>query len=124
MVWNANFVNYFDVALTEFMREVRGPYSELIDTGVMAVVADIRLRFVAPARFDDILQVDLDLQRIGRTSMTVAMTIRRDETILVEGEARHVYLDTRSGETTPISTNMRSSLSPYLRVPSATAPIS
>jgi hypothetical protein len=39
VVFNANYLNYYDVAMAEFHREVIGPYAELVDEGLEMVVA-------------------------------------------------------------------------------------
>ena len=114
VVWNANFLNYLDIAHTELMREARGPYSELIEAGIDVVMAEARLRFLVPAHFDDELDIDLDLPRVGTTGMTVRTIMRRDAAVLIEGEARYVYVESRSGEKTPIPEDVRSALEPYL----------
>jgi acyl-CoA thioester hydrolase len=114
VVWNANFLNYLDVAQTELMRVTRGPYAELAGTGIEVVMAEARLRFLAPARFDDEVDIELDLRRLGTTAMTTRMIVRREGAELVEGEARYVYVDRDSGRKAPIPEKVRSSLEPYL----------
>jgi len=53
VVFNGNYFTYFDVAMTEFHREVIGNYSELVEAGVDMVVAEARARYHVPAHFDD-----------------------------------------------------------------------
>ena len=57
VVFNANYVTYFDIALTELWREAIGPYAEMMAGGADMVVAEARVRYLAPARFDDVLDV-------------------------------------------------------------------
>jgi len=115
VVWNGNFLNYLDVAHTELMREVRGPYSELAEAGVEVVIAETSLRFLSPARFDDQLDLDLDLARLGTTSLTLRMSVRRDGATLAEGEARYVYVDRETGRKTAIPEVVRKALEPFVK---------
>jgi acyl-CoA thioester hydrolase len=114
VVWNANFLNYLDVAHTELTRELLGSYSALVEAGIEVVIAEVRFRFLGPARFDDELDVDLDLTRLGTTAMTMRAIVRRDGSVLSEGEARYVYVKSGSGKKTPIPDEVRSAFQPYL----------
>ena len=59
IVFNANYLLYVDVAFTELWREAVGPWQQMTESGFDAVVAESRLRFRAPARFDDEIAVGL-----------------------------------------------------------------
>jgi hypothetical protein len=48
IVFNANYLLYFDVAFTELWREAVGPWQEMVERGVDAVVAEANLRFRSP----------------------------------------------------------------------------
>ena len=58
-VFNANYLVYFDVILAELWREALGSYETLTAEGLDLVVAEAGLRFRAPARFDDELEITL-----------------------------------------------------------------
>src|SRR3954453_21632948 len=92
VVFNANYLLSFDVAFTELWREGVGPWLEMTERGYDAVVAEARLSFRAPARFDDELDVALRIARLGRSSIATGVEVLRGEDVLVEGELRHVVL--------------------------------
>ena len=93
IVFNANYLLYFDVAFTEYWRERVGPWDDMAELGVDAVVAEANLRFRAPARFDDILQLEVTTEELGTTSTTTRVAVRRDGELLVECRLRHVFVD-------------------------------
>ena len=93
IVFNANYLLYFDVAFTEYWRERVGPWDDMAELGVDAVVAEANLRFRAPARFDDILQLEVTTEELGTTSTTTRVDVRRDGELLVECRLRHVFVD-------------------------------
>src|SRR4051794_41432504 len=92
IVFNANYLLYFDVAFTELWRAAVGPWQEMTGRGFDAVVGEARLGFRAPARFDDVLTLALTISALGRSSITTAVRVLRDEALLVEGELRHVVV--------------------------------
>src|ERR1700728_474616 len=83
-VFNANYLVYFDVTLTELWREALGSYEALTADGLDLVVAEVQVRFRAPARFDDELEITLEVERLGNTSMVSTIAIARDGETLAE----------------------------------------
>jgi acyl-CoA thioester hydrolase len=96
IVFNANYLLYFDVAFTELWRAAVGPWQEMVEHGVDAVVADASLSFRAPARFDDQLELTARIARLGRTAITTEIDVVRDGQVLVAGRLRHVCVSTPS----------------------------
>ncbi len=94
IVFNANYLLYFDVAFTELWRAGVGPWSDMVERGIDAVVAEANLRFRAPARYDDVLELRGRIVRLGTTSLTTEIDVVRDGEVLVEGRLRHVLVDT------------------------------
>src|SRR3954453_20684697 len=83
IVFNANYLLFFDVAFTELWREAVGPWLEMTTRGFDAVVGEARLAFKAPARFDDELAVALRIAGLGGSSIATEVRILRDEELLV-----------------------------------------
>lgn len=102
IVFNANYLVYFDVAFTELWRAALGPWQEMVARGVDAVVAEANVRFRSPARFDDELQLHGRLTRLGTTSMLTEIDVRRQNSLLVQGWLRHVCVDTATWTKTEI----------------------
>ena len=94
IVFNANYLLYFDVAFTELWRAAVGPWQEMVERGVDAVVAEANLRFRAPARFDDELKLRARITRLGATAVTTEIDVMRGDELLVEGRLRHVCVAT------------------------------
>jgi acyl-CoA thioester hydrolase len=114
IVFNANFLAYVDVVLTEIWRQTMGSYDLLLKTGVDTVVGEANLRYLAPARFDDILRIEGGFDGLGTTSTTLKLRFRRDEDLLVEADVRYVFVDLETWEKTPIPDAVRAGLEPLL----------
>ena len=100
IVFNANYILYFDVAFTELWREALGPWQEMVERGIDAVVAEANARFRSPARYDDVLQLRARITRLGDTSLTTEIDVVRDGEVLVEGRLRHVFVDAETWKKT------------------------
>ena len=114
IVFNANYLLYFDVAFTELWREAIGPWQEMVSRGYDAVVAEAHLRFRAPARFDDVLGLQLRITELGTTSITTEFDVVRDGEALVSGRMRHVCLDAQTWGKTDLPDWIRDGLTRYV----------
>lgn len=114
VVFNANYFSYFDIALTELWREAIGSYSEMTSTGVDMVVAEASARYLAPAGFDEELDIEILVTHLGTTSMLTRISVLRDSTAVVEGEMRHVFVDVADKRKTPIPAEVRRGLESHL----------
>jgi acyl-CoA thioester hydrolase len=112
VVFNANYLTYFDLTMTELWRELGG-YQAMVEAGVDMVVAEARIHYRAALRFDDEFEVRATIARIGETSMTTAIAISRGEETIAEGELRHVFVESGGGSTSPIPESIRSGLARY-----------
>ena len=113
VVFNANYLMYFDVALTELWREAIGSYTDMIESGTDMVVAEARCRYLAPAGFDDELDVHIEVARLGTTGLTTRMEVGCGATTVVEGEMRHVFIDPATKAKKPIPSEIRAALARY-----------
>jgi acyl-CoA thioester hydrolase len=116
VVFNANYLTYFDLTMTELWRKLGG-YQAMVDAGVDMVVAEAQIRYRAALRFDDEFEVVASIGRLGDTSMTTAIAIVRGDETVAEGELRHVFIESGGGDTAPIPGPIRSGLARYAAAP-------
>ena len=123
VVFNAHFLAYFDVGITELFRAAFGSYQAMVDRGVDLVVAEAGLRYRRPAHFDDELTLEVAVTRLGTTSITTSYRVLRDGELLVDGTLRHVLIDLKTlvgrepDAKTAIPDWMREGLAPYVISP-------
>ena len=119
VVFNAHYYAYYDLLITELWREALGGYSAMVDAGADMSVVESKARYVAPARFDDEIDLTATITRLGTTAMSTAITISRasDRALLIEGEIHHVFIDPSTYTKIPIPDTVRAGLEPYLAAP-------
>jgi acyl-CoA thioester hydrolase len=113
VVFYAQYFAYVDVALTEMWREAFGSYGDVVAAGTDVVVVEAASTFRASARFDDDLDVELRIERLGTTSMAMATAVRRDDELLVDGRIVHVFVDAATMGKKAIPDHMRAALEAY-----------
>jgi acyl-CoA thioester hydrolase len=116
VVFYANYLMYFDVAMTELWRVAFGDgYAGLIESGTDAMVAEANIRYRHSARFDDELDLVARVTRIGTTSSVTALTAERvsDGAVLAEADLRHVFIDPETLEKKEIPEEVRAGMANY-----------
>jgi acyl-CoA thioester hydrolase len=95
LTYYANYLKFFERARTEWLRALGVGQQALRDaTGAIFVVSDTALRYLAPARLDDLLQVTVQPVETGRASMTLQQQAWRHNggdakpSLLCEGRIR------------------------------------
>jgi acyl-CoA thioester hydrolase len=114
VVFNAHYLAYFDTSITELWRAALGSYQAMRDHGIDVVVADAQLSFRDPARFDELLTLEISLTRLGNTSITSSHRISRDGVPIVEGTLTHVVVELPALTKTAIPGWLRDSLAPWV----------
>jgi acyl-CoA thioester hydrolase len=112
VVFNANYLTYFDLTMTELWRELGG-YQAMVESGIDMVVAAATIRYLAPLRFDDEFEVVARIVRLGETSMTTELAVEDGGEPAAVGELRHVFIDPDGGAKQPIPDQIRDRLSAY-----------
>ena len=114
-VFNAHYLTWFDMAHTALLGEALGrPYTALVAEGVDVVVAESGVRYLAPARFDDELEIGMTLDPPTTSSMTTRFTVRRNGATITTGFLRHVCVDATALTKRPWPDELRSAFEPYV----------
>ncbi|HZG14348.1 MAG TPA: thioesterase family protein [Candidatus Bathyarchaeia archaeon] len=93
IVYHANYLPWFEVGRTDFLREAGVTYRELEEQGFLLPVTDATLSYKQPARYDDQIEVRTRIGELTPVRLTFAYEIVRvaDEELLVTGETKHVF---------------------------------
>jgi acyl-CoA thioester hydrolase len=78
------YVQYFEAARVEWLREVGFPLERLQADGLQMVVTDLHIRYLGSAGPGDTITVISDLLELRRASMRFLQRIQRGEQVLVE----------------------------------------
>lgn len=104
VVFNARYADYADLASTEFLRAALGGYQELLANGFENQIVKLLIEWKAPARFDDVLDLNVSVGRIGNSSFTLHTAIMNAETnqLIATAEAVYVFVSAKDFSSCPI----------------------
>jgi acyl-CoA thioester hydrolase len=102
IVYYGRYLPYFDLARVEYHRHL---HMLQMDTGEHEfVMRACTIEYLAPARFDDLLEVFIRLNRIGRTSVTYECAAYRvdDDLPMVTAQQTLVFVDLDERRAAPV----------------------
>jgi acyl-CoA thioester hydrolase len=95
VVYNANYLRFFELGRSGFMRQYVSSYKEIEEAGFILPVVESYLRYKAPARYDDLLVIKSSMQQISDFSWRFNHHVLREENgkLLVKGFTVHASVN-------------------------------
>ncbi|PID76980.1 MAG: thioesterase [Deltaproteobacteria bacterium] len=97
VVYNANYLRYFEIGRTELMRKWICSYSEIERQGFILPVVECHIRYKAPAYYDDLLVIETSIAELSKIKCRFNCRILREEEgrekLLAKGYTIHVAVD-------------------------------
>jgi acyl-CoA thioester hydrolase len=96
IVYHANFAIWFEVGRVELLRQMGFEYSQMErDDKCHIPVVDLRVRYKAPAQYDDEIVVRTELKNVRATLLHFSYEVFRepDRALLATGETMHIIVD-------------------------------
>lgn len=90
IVHHAVYPVWMELGRSDFLRQFDQGYAEWEKQGVMMSVGELQVRYRAPARYDELVEVRTRLLEVSRRKAVFAYEILRGDTRLVEGRTMHL----------------------------------
>jgi acyl-CoA thioester hydrolase len=115
IVFNGNYLTYYDVAWTEYFRAIGFQWKDIIATGADTVLARTTIEFKSPAQFDEVLEVHTRVSKIGNTSMTFDFEIYPEggERLIGAASSLYVCIDPKTLKPVRVPDELRSRISEF-----------
>lgn len=119
VVYNANYLRYFEIGRTELMRDWVCTYRDIEQLGIVLPVTECFTRFKAPAFYDDLLTVETSIAELKRHTCRFNYRITRKtpgierRQLLVKGYTIHAAV-TREGKLTRLPEDITAKLALFL----------
>ena len=98
VVYNASYFRFFERARTEWLRDRFVKHNTIKnDYGISLVLSKIEVKFVSPARLDDLIIITADIKNISGAKITFSQSIYKDllnGQLLSSGIAEVAFIDT------------------------------
>jgi acyl-CoA thioester hydrolase len=92
-VHHANYLTWFEIGRTEFLRSRGYTYRAFEEAGLFMVVSDATVKYRAAAEYDDLLTVRTRVEKVGSAHIKHAYEVIRGTDILATGTTTVVCVD-------------------------------
>lgn len=79
VVYHTNYLNWMEVARTEYIRCLGISYKEIEDRGLLLPVIDLEIKFRLPAYYDDVVSIYTRIADFTHLRLAFEYEIRREE---------------------------------------------
>lgn len=98
VVYYANYLNYFERARTEWLRQLGFAQSVLkTEADLVFMVRQIQVEYRKPAYFDDCLTCTVQVSKVGRASLQLQQSVYRDMLVLCEAQLKLAAVKASTG---------------------------
>ncbi|MDY6407824.1 MAG: YbgC/FadM family acyl-CoA thioesterase [Pseudomonadota bacterium] len=107
IVYHSNYLDYAERARTEWLAHMGLRNQEIMDMGIALVLRHIEMDFIAPAKLDDILNIDVRVLESKNASTMIEQTISVNDSVKVRLKMQLVYVDTHTLRPTRIPVKLK-----------------
>jgi acyl-CoA thioester hydrolase len=93
LLHHANYLVYFEQGRTELLRATGLTYRDVEDQGFLLVLTKIEVRYLRPARYDDLLTLRTSVVRTTSVRIDHRYELLRDGQLLAEGASTLACVD-------------------------------
>ena len=120
VVYNANYLRFFEKARNEMMREWVCSYKEIEEMGLVLPVTEAYTRYKSPAFYDDLLSIETTISELRRFSCRFNYKVTRKnqdgtkQVLIAKGYTVHAAI-TRNGKLTRLPESIMEKLQPLAK---------
>lgn len=94
VVYHSNYIIWMEVGRVELLRALGYTYREMEQDGLHLPVAEVKCRYKAPAKYDDMIVIRTRMLNLRGFLIHFGYEILRDQdnTLLAEGESVHLVV--------------------------------
>ncbi len=115
-VYYGNYPQFFEIGRVEALRALGISYKEMEEEGIMLPVAKLEIKYVAPAKYDELLVIKTEIRELPGRRITFHHEIKDEKgKLLTLGMVQLVFASIESKKPCPIPPNLLMALEPYFK---------
>ena len=110
---NANYVSFFDEAITSYFKYVNYDYwTDIEETRKDFHTVQVKVQYNKPLQYGHEIEIGTKIKEIGNSSITwvMGMFLKDSDELVSSCEAVHVYTDQTTMKPTPITEDLKEKL--------------
>lgn len=112
-VYYGNYATFFEIARVEALRSVGISYKDMEAEGVLLPVVDFKIKYLAPATYDDLILVKTTIETMPTSKIYFRYECFKGEKLLTTAETTLVFLNRETMRPTKCPEKVTKALQPY-----------
>lgn len=113
-VYFGNYFEFCDEGLSAYMRAIGMPWQKLVEGGTDLFYASASCDYLGSARFEDLIQIEVQVSKIGTTSITSSFVIRNEAgEVLAKATLVSVCVDPSTRSKIPVPQAFREAVASF-----------
>ena len=109
-VFYISLLRHFEAAEFEFLRSLKSGYRDLHASGMDFPRVHVECDYLSPLYFDDLMDIAVTVERIGRTSFTLGFAVSVDGRACARAKLTIVAMEHESHKAAPLPEKLRAVL--------------
>ncbi len=116
VVYHTHYLDYFEMARTEAMRDLGLAYRTLEESGIIMPVIEADVQYQAPAHYDDLLAIETHFGQMPTVRIPIDYVVRRpsDDTRIATGHTTLCFMDAEARRPIRAPQQVREAFAPVL----------
>lgn len=93
VVYHGNYLPWFEISRIALLDKAGLSYRELDDAGFLLPVLEANLKYIAPARFDDVVTVTATMAELPRVRIRIDYEVTLAGKVITRGHTMHAFMD-------------------------------
>lgn len=117
VVYYGNYAQFYEIGRTESVRSLGFTYKEIEAMGIFMAVTDMHIRYLRPAKYDDLITVKTTLREIPLHHKIVfyGEIYNQDKELLNTGEITLYFLDAKTMKKKDMPAELKKKLEKYFK---------
>ncbi|MDG1719772.1 MAG: thioesterase family protein [Bacteroidia bacterium] len=87
-----NYAQFLEVARVETLRKLGISYKELEEKGILLPVRNYSIKYIAPAKYDDIIQINTEISDIKNSQIIFKYSIYLEQKLIATARTELVFV--------------------------------
>lgn len=115
VVYHSNYIDYFEVARTESIRNLGITYAQIEAAGIIMPVIEVHCKYIRPATYDDLITVTANLHELpeGHRITFHQEACNEKKELLAKGHVVLYFMEARTMKRAAMPEALRAALTPF-----------
>lgn len=115
VVYHGRYADFFEIGRVEALRQLGITYKEIEETGILMIVTEMSMRFLRPAKYDDLLTIVTTVRElpIDHKIIFYSEIFNEGQKLLTSGRVTLYFMDAKEMKKTNMPEIIREKLAPY-----------